>query len=807
MAYPVPTDWAVSGTLNKNGVPFSAGKVYAEKMIAEQNYEEALLWLQLVFDPKEKYSSYERTKDFIQDLPKGARYWKFLPFFANKDADKSVLEMLGLPTKQDKLPNRSALSSLVDKWKNDPFNPHLIARYRNVAYQKYVVMKYLDALIGWGDQEFSKDTTESVNLAIQFYLLAAELLGPKSPEAPEPEPTSPLTVRQLLSKTDDLGNAFIQYENSALIGKDKAKVLEIRAMDERAKRTGNIIESMFYFSVPRNDTLFSYWDTVADRLYKIRNSLNIQGVKRTLALFAPPIDPGMLVKARALGISVDSILNSTNEKLPIYRFRVIVKLAVDMAKDACQMGRDLLDILEKKDAEQLRAFKAKCDKAVVAESKAVHEMEIKSLEAEKGRLEEKKTAKQNVAKKKKTMHLISTAEKKYQKLMEKVAKIQETVEKVRSMASATFKIPDFKYGAVTNAFGGPRFDIESLGGTKLAENLVSAAESYAARFAQRQLDAAKVKLQAEQERLKKEWTVEDELADAEVVEVEKQEVINEIKTQQVEKKQKSIENEILRSEQVYEILSEKFTNSELYGWLEKEMGKVFRSYVALLLDVARMAERVYHFEIEGQTDADYNFIKTDHWDNFRKGLLAPERILLDLRQMEKAYLENDVHEIEITKPISLKNLKTSDNEECALDILRSSGACTFKIGIELFSADFEDFFFHRIKDVRLQIKLSDEKCCFMNAELSLTKCFIDIKKNAVKEDDFVQAGEQGTFATCLANKEPRLFDFSFDSNSRKIFEDAGAISEWSLKITGLDKVDETYPIEDTIIYLSYTAKN
>ena len=808
--YPAPMVdfvWGGANAMYNWELFFYVPMLIAEKMIAEQNYEEALLWLQLVFDPKEKYSSYERTKDFIRDLPKGARYWKFLPFFANKDADKSVLEMLGLPTKQDKLPNRSALSSLVDKWKNDPFNPHLIARYRNVAYQKYVVMKYLDALIGWGDQEFSKDTTESVNLAIQFYLLAAELLGPKSPEAPEPEPTSPLTVRQLLSKTDDLGNAFIQYENSALIGKDNAKVLEIRAMDERAKRTGNIIESMFYFSVPRNDTLFSYWDTVADRLYKIRNSLNIQGVKRTLALFAPPIDPGMLAKARALGISVDSILNSTNEKLPIYRFRVIVKLAVDMAKDACQMGRDLLAILEKKDAEQLRAFKAKCDKAVVAESKAVHEMEIKSLEAEKVRLEEKKTAKQNAAKKKKTMHIISATEKKYRKLMEKVAKIQETVEKVRSMASATFKIPDFKYGAVTNAFGGPRFDIESLGGTKLAENLVSAAESYAARFAQRQLDAAKVKLQAEQERLKKEWTVEDELADAEIVEVEKQEVINEIKTQQVEKKQKSIENEILRSEQVYEILSEKFTNSELYGWLEKELGKVFRSYVALLLDVAKMAERVYHFEIEGKTNTDYNFINQDYWDNFRKGLLAPERILLDLRQMEKAYLENDVHKIEITRPISLKNLKTSDNEECALDILRSSGICTFKIGMDLFNADFEDFFFHRIKDIRLQIKLSDEKCCFMNAELSLTKCLIDIKKNAAKEEDFVPAGEQGTFATSLANKEPRLFDFSFTSNSRKIFEDAGAISEWNLKITGLDKVNETYPIEDVIVYLSYTAKN
>ena len=145
-------------------------------------------------------------------------------------------------------------------------------------------------------------------------------------------------------------------------------------MDARARRTGNIVESMFYFTVPRNDTLFSYWDKIADRLYKIRNSLNIEGVKRTLALFAPPIDPGMLVKARAMGLSVDSILNSTNGERSIYRFRVIVKLAVDMAKDAAEMGHNLLAILEKKDTEQLQVFKAKCDKAVIAESKAVHEM-------------------------------------------------------------------------------------------------------------------------------------------------------------------------------------------------------------------------------------------------------------------------------------------------------------------------------------------------------------------------------------------------------------------------------------------------
>ena len=680
----------------------------------------------------------------------------------------------------------------MDKWKNDPFNPHLIARYRNVAYQKYVVMKYLDALIGWGDQEFSKDTTESVNQAIQFYLLAAELLGPESPEAPEPEALSPLTVRQLLSRTDDLGNAFVEYENSALVGKDKAKVLSIRAMDERAKRTGNIIESMFYFSVPRNDTLFSYWDTIADRLYKIRNSLNIQGVKRTLALFAPPIDPGMLVKARAMGLSIDSILNSANEKLSIYRFRVIVKLAVDMAKDACQMGRDLLAILEKQDAEQLQVFKAKCDKAVIAESKAVQEMEVKSLEAEKVRLEEKKTAKQNTSKKQKAMHLVSAAEKKYQKLMEKVAKIQETVEKVRNIASATFKMPDFKFGAVTNAFGGPRFDMESIGGTKLAENLVSAAESYAARFAQRQLDAAKTKLQAELERRKKEWLLEDEVADAEVVEVEKQEVINEIKTQQVEKKHKNIENEILRSEQVYEVLSEKFTNNDLYIWLEKELGKTFKKYVNLLIEVAKMAERAYHFEIPN--DADKSYIQSNYWDSFYKGLLAPERILLDLRRMEKAYLEKDCHGMEIIRPIAIfKNLTTPTEIPQKVTVEKTDGKNEYLITIQpgLFNADFEGHVNRRIRDVRLQIISGNfnEEFANVNAELALTSDTLFSR----------------IYATSMALSNVGKFDFSFVDDKYSSFEGASLdeITEWTLRLSNIDCLDKINA--KVILLISYTS--
>ena len=461
---------------------------------------------------------------------------------------------------------------------------------------------------------------------------------------------------------------------------------------------------------------------------------------------------------------------------------------------------DLLAILEKKDAEQLQVFKAKCDKAVIAESKAVHEVEVKSLETEKVRLEEKKTAKQNTSKKQKAMHLVSRGEEMYQKAMEKVAKIQEIVEKVRNIASATYKMPDFKYGSVINAFGGPRFDIESLGGTKLAENLISAAESYAARFAQRQLDAAKTKLQAELERRKKEWLVEDEVADAEVAEIEKEEVVNEIKVQQVEKEQKNIEREILRSEEIYDVLSEKFTNNDLYIWLEKELGKVFRQYVKTLLEVAQMAEKAYHFEIEGDSTKPPEFMAGDYWETFYKGLLAPERIMLDLRRMEKAYLENDKHRIEITRPILLFTNLTDpvvpdvNSQYVTVSKTDNSEVSEYVVNIRrsLFEKDFPYHEERFTKDIRLQVvagNMTESYAC-LNAEISLTSNTLFT----------------GVTASSMALSEVGKFDFKFVDDKYSPFEGTliGNTLDLNLRLTGIDCITDLSTAK-VIVFVSYTT--
>src|SRR5204862_6519947 len=105
--------------------------------------------------------------------------------------------------------------------------------------------------------------------------------------------------------------------------------------------------------IPKNDKLLGYWDTVADRLFNIRHCMNIQGVVRPLALFDPPIDPGMLVKAAAAGIDIGSIVSGLNQPIGPVRCLVLIQKALELCGEVRSFGGALLSALEKSDSEHL----------------------------------------------------------------------------------------------------------------------------------------------------------------------------------------------------------------------------------------------------------------------------------------------------------------------------------------------------------------------------------------------------------------------------------------------------------------------
>src|SRR5262249_20010803 len=262
-----------------------------------------------IFDPTSNDPTIEPPK----------RFWKFLAFRPEPDP-KQIDALLALLSKLpvDLSPEDQQLrADILNGYQAilaKPFQPHAVARTRHLAYQYSVVMKYLDNLIAWGDDLFQQDTIESINEATLLYVLAANLLGPRPQRIPPRGMVQPKTFAQLKAKgLDPMGNALVELENKFPFN------LGTTGSGGRANgaHAGAVfgIGRLLYFCIPRNDKLLSYWDTVADRLFKIRHCMNMQGVVRPLALFDPPIDPGMLVKATAAGLDLSSIISGLNQPI------------------------------------------------------------------------------------------------------------------------------------------------------------------------------------------------------------------------------------------------------------------------------------------------------------------------------------------------------------------------------------------------------------------------------------------------------------------------------------------------------------
>ncbi len=154
---------------------------------------------------------------------------------------------------------------------------------------------------------------ESINEATQLYVLAAELLGPRPRKVPPPAKPPRRDLQRAGAAPDR------RLRERAGRGRER------RSRRCPATATGGGGQPplpTLYFCIPQNDKLLGYWDTVADRLYKIRHCMNIEGVVRQLALFEPPIDPGALVKAVAAGVDIGSALARPERAaaaLPLHR--------------------------------------------------------------------------------------------------------------------------------------------------------------------------------------------------------------------------------------------------------------------------------------------------------------------------------------------------------------------------------------------------------------------------------------------------------------------------------------------------------
>ena len=169
-----------------------------------QRFTEAQNWFHLVFDPT--------NTDLT--IPAPQRFWTSFVFNgAGPVASiQSLLDLLD-STDPTQAAAKQAVISGYDAIMKQPFDPFVVARNRPSAFQWYVVMKYLDNLIAWGDSLFLQDTIETINEATLCYVLAANLLGEKPQTMPQPGQKSARNYLQLKQAgLDAMSNALIDLE-------------------------------------------------------------------------------------------------------------------------------------------------------------------------------------------------------------------------------------------------------------------------------------------------------------------------------------------------------------------------------------------------------------------------------------------------------------------------------------------------------------------------------------------------------------------------------------------------------------------
>jgi len=619
---------------------------------ANQKFKEAKYWYEKILNPT--------ASETPEPAKPTDRNWRYIEF---RDLD--------VPKMREILTDKKA----IEAYKKDPFNPHAIARLRLSAYQKTIVMKYIDNLLDWGDYLFARDTMESINEATMLYLFASDLLGQRPVKLGECKTVSedkltyeklgpaidkgseflielenwgwgnnvlqavneikffPSTFLSTISEGVSSGSAstamttntnlnisFLstmaadfqsniinyslnRYEDIAYMRASKRDISISKDLFERAPFPGYEMipvpglgmtkqKSTLSFCIPPNEDLLKYWDRVEDRLFKIRNCMNISGVRRELALFQPPIDPMMLVKAKAAGLSLEDILAMLQPKLPPYRFSFLIEKAKQFTSTVQSFGNLLLSALEKKDIEELNRLNNVHQQEIL---NMVKETKKQQLNESLAQLQSTKAEKQNVQNRIDHFNdLIEEGLTEWEHLEQKSKHIASLI---RLTEGITLTIAAILY--LVPQVGSP-FAMK-YGGKEMGDSQKAFADFWRGAAQIAESVAVSAGLEASHQRRGQEWDYQLKLANQEMTKMVQNEFVAQarvdIATNELDVHDKNIE----QTDELEDFYKNKFTNLGLYNYLSISLNRLFREAYNVAYDLAKMAEQAYQFERDDDT--------------------------------------------------------------------------------------------------------------------------------------------------------------------------------------------------------------
>ena len=799
-------------------VGFHIPMALVDNLLNTQQFDLALQVLSYVFDP----------------LAQGTdpmRFWNWVAF-QNIDATQSLTQMF-----ESLQPNQPDTQFYINEWRDSPFLPHSVARARPVAYMKYVAMKYIQVLITYGDYYFTQNTLETLPLALQCYILASHIYGPRAQKIPKRGKKEPQTYNSLVDKWDAFGNAMVQLElQFPFSNQIQFPYGSSNGVTGAANIWGFATE--LYFCVPSNAKLMALRDTIDDRLYKVRHCEDINGVFRILPLYEPPIDPLLLVEAAAQGLSLASVLNDLNTTLPNYRFPYMLAKAIDLCGELKSLGGAFLSAKEKGDGEALQTLRASHELSIANLVMTTRTLQVSEAQASLDVLTQNRAG--SAYRMKHHLQLLGTdlsaipqPDQSFNELNDNIEiptddsglKLIPSEQQELSLSNTAADL-SLGSGALETLAGifeiFPEFRVaaEPWG--------VGASENWGPPFAARAMTAVARGLRVYAEYLNhgstnagrttgfKRNAISNSLgansAGYELVSIDKQIAAQTVRismaNQEITNQQAAIDN----SQAVVDFLANKYSNADLYAWMSDSIRTLYRQTYDLAYGWAKKAEMVYQFERNLNPSVAANmFIQYGYWDVGHDGLLAGEHLFTGLKALEASYNETRGWDFEIQKLISLRL-----TAPLALLTLRETGTCTISLPEVLFDMDFPGHYQRKIKSVALTFSCLTGPYTSVNATLRLTGHKYRTSAIATSPSDYAPKIDTPDPRFSTANipltavaistgqNDAGVFELSFKDERYVPFEGAGAISSWTLQLPPVPQF-EYASITDVVMQVRYTA--
>ncbi|MBN8490708.1 MAG: hypothetical protein J0M00_04675 [Burkholderiales bacterium] len=784
--------------------------------------EEALRAIRAVFDAT------SRAPDLTSH-----RYWNTLPL---RDAERARIDtMLALlsserPADQQ---TRSEAEAQIADWQKNPFQPHRIARMRLDSYRKQVVMQYSDLLLAVGDQCFRADTIEKINEATQYYVMLAALWGPRPQIVPPRTRPVAYSFAELRSGLDAFSNALVEIENEFPFA--AASLTPMTADAQSAALLGTA--QSLYFCVPRNERLLSYWDAVEDRLYKIRHSMNLQGVVRTLPLFEPPLDPMMLVRAVAAGLPLADAVGGVGAALPYQRFTFSIARALEACADLKAAGTQLLAAIDRKENEELALRRASNEADLAGLVKSIRDAQVEEANANVDAL----LAGRAVAVAK-LMHLRQLLgdengtepkegepiEDKRPSLSTKLVASEEAglrlIQLEADEFSALHSARDWQVRAafveglasLLSMFGSLEIATKPVGvGASYhwgGPNLIAGLHAWSRQIqnlsAQDSYRATVQGKSASYLRREQEWAHQHNVMARELAQIDKQLGLSRMRANIALKEQYNQQVALDHAQGVREYLKEKFGNVQLHAWMQSTCSGMYLRAYREVKELALRAQACFRWET-GQLGA--SFIGDEDWDGARKGLLAGERLHLALRQMERAYHAQNRREFELTRSVSLASL-----DPLQLLALKEQGVCEFEVPELLFDLDYPSHYFRRVRSLSVSIPCVagpyEPVSCTVRMLRHETRIRQDLAgrpyaRTGDNDDRFIVSyAIADAVATSSARDDAGVFELNARDERYLPCEGAGAVARYRVELNAPWPRFDHQSITDVVLHIRYSAR-